>query len=205
MGTFNDKVAMAIEKSGIVKLDQFSWIRKPKRHEIKDETLLLTTEPETDLWMRTFYPMVTVNAPVCYVETDLESFTFTLKTEFSDAGAQYDQCGVCVYLDDDNWLKASVESGNESENYLGAVVNTDGYSDWSSNPISPSVTQIWYQLTRKGTDFQVMYSLDSKRYSVLRACHMKDATGRIKVGMYACSPSKEGQFTAIFSDLSFSK
>ena len=39
-------------------------------------------------------------------------FTFTVKTEFT-SGHRFDQCGIAMYLDSENWLKASVEYEND--------------------------------------------------------------------------------------------
>ena len=36
-----------------------------------------------------------------------------------------------MYLDSDNWLKASMEFENDQIQRLGSVVTNNGYSDWS--------------------------------------------------------------------------
>ena len=36
-----------------------------------------------------------------------------------------------MYLDSENWLKASIEYENEKISHLGSVVTNNGYSDWA--------------------------------------------------------------------------
>lgn len=47
------------------------------------------------------------------METDEKYFSFVVKTEF-DTKVRYDQSGVVMYLDSENWLKASMEYENEN-------------------------------------------------------------------------------------------
>ena len=46
-------------------------------------------------------------------------FCFTFKASFV-YGAQYDQCGLMVYQDSDNWFKASIEYIDDSLQQLAA-------------------------------------------------------------------------------------
>ena len=44
-----------------------------------------------------------------------------------------------MYLDSENWLKASIEYENQSFQHLGSVVTNNGYSDWATTEISANV------------------------------------------------------------------
>ena len=69
-----------------------------------------------------------------------------VKTDFSESHHRFDQCGVVMYLDSENWLKASVEYENEEFQHLGSVVTNHGYSDWATTEISSDVKSIsWYR------------------------------------------------------------
>ena len=46
---------------------------------------------------------------------------------------RFDQCGIVVYLDSENWLKASIEYENDRFQHLGSIVTNGGYSDWATN------------------------------------------------------------------------
>ena len=52
---------------------------------------------------------------------------------------RFDQCGIVMYLDSENWLKASIEYENQSFQHLGSVVTNNGYSDWATTEIHANV------------------------------------------------------------------
>ena len=89
------------------------WTREPKTFLIQDEQITITTEPGTDLWQRTYYGFQNDNAPVLQLSTEETYFSFVVKTDFSSSSHRFDQCGIALYLDSDNWLKASIEYENE--------------------------------------------------------------------------------------------
>lgn len=55
------------------------------------------------------------------METEDPYFSFVVKTEFQESHHRFDQCGVGMYLDSENWLKASVEYETEQYQHLGSV------------------------------------------------------------------------------------
>ena len=90
-------------------IGRLQWTRRPERFAIADGRIEITTQPHTDLWQRTYYHFRNDNAPVLQLETDEKYFSFIVRTDFSGSGHRFDQCGVALYLDSENWLKASVE------------------------------------------------------------------------------------------------
>ena len=98
---------------------RFQWTREPAGCKIEKDRIEIITKPYTDLWQRTYYHFRNDNAPVFQMETDEKYFSFLVKTDFSESGHRFDQCGIAMYLDSENWLKASVEYENEEEQHLG--------------------------------------------------------------------------------------
>jgi regulation of enolase protein 1 (concanavalin A-like superfamily) len=123
-----------------------------------------------------------------------------VKTDFTQSHQRFDQCGIVMYLDSDNWLKGSVEFENEDFQHLGSVATNNGYSDWATTAISADVKTMWYRFSRREDDFCIECSTDGVDFSQMRVCHMYEATDAIRFGIYACSP-EESSFTAVFSDL----
>ena len=76
----------------------------------------------TDLWACTYYGFQNDNAPVFQIETSEKYFSFVVKTEF-ESSCRFDQCGVVMYLDSDNWFKASIEYEDEKIQRLGECRN----------------------------------------------------------------------------------
>ena len=175
------------------------WVREPKQYTVTDEKIEIVTEPYTDLWQRTYYHFRNDNAPVLQMETKEKFFSFTVKTDFDSVG-RFDQCGVAVYLDSDNWLKASVEVENGQFQHLGCVVTNNGYSDWSTQEIAADVKTMWYRLSRREDDYCVECSMDGQRWQQLRVCHLWQGGGTIRFGIYACSP-ENSSFQAAFTHM----
>ena len=175
------------------------WTRAPKRFEIANDKITVITEPNTDLWQRTYYGFRNDNAPVLQTTTTDEYFSFVVKTEF-DTKRRFDQCGIALYLDSDNWLKASVEYENEKFGRLGSVVTNHGYSDWATTDIDASIKTVWYRLSRRGADYLIEYSLNGIEFKQMRICRLHEGAKEIRFGIYACSP-EQSSFKATFSEL----
>ena len=129
-------------------------------------------------------------------------FSFTVKTQF-DSKKRFDQCGIIMYLDSENWLKASVEFENEKIQRLGSVVTNHGYSDWATTDIDSNVKIMWYRLSRREADFCIECSYDGVEFKQMRICHMWEGADEIRFGIYACSP-EHSSFKAVFTDMELS-
>lgn len=125
-------------------------------------------------------------------------FTFTVKTTF-DSNIQFDQCGVIIYQNSDNWFKASIEYENKQIARLGSVVTNLGYSDWATTDISAEVRTMWYRLSRRGSDFLIENSEDGEEFSQMRIFHLHQPLPEVHFGVYACSPL-ESSFEAGFTN-----
>ncbi|QDY87576.1 DUF1349 domain-containing protein [Mycoplasma anserisalpingitidis] len=182
-----------------VNKDLWNWTRKPNNFSISDEKIEIVSEPKTDLWQRTYYHFRNDNAPLLQISTSEKFFSFTVKTQF-DSKHRFDQCGIIMYLDSENWIKASIEYENEKFQHLGAVVTNNGYSDWSTTEIDANIKSMWYRLSRREDDFKIECSLDGKEFKQMRICHINKATDKINFGIYACSP-EDSSFKATFTKM----
>ncbi len=175
------------------------WIREPEKYSISEDKIEIITKPNTDLWQRTYYHFRNDNAPVLQLETEEKYFSFIVKTEF-ESKHRFDQCGVVVYLDSENWLKGSIEYENEDFQHLGSVVTNMGYSDWATTAIKADIKSMWYRLSRRENDFCIECSQDGENFSQMRVCHLWKADDKIKFGIYACSP-ENSSFKATFTNM----
>lgn len=186
------------------------WLNEPMVFDITDRLVTITTQPNTDFWQRSYYGFRKGNAPALLVESD-DNFTFTVKASFRYR-RRYDQCGVILYVDAENWFKASVEFETDSFSRLGSVVTNRGYSDWATTDI-PTPLAMWYRLSRRGPDFLVESSPDGTAFKQMRIFHLRGLgettremtrldpppppEGPVRFGLYACSPM-ESSFEATF-------
>lgn len=179
--------------------DKLFWIREPKQYSVSNDKIEIITEPVTDLWQRTYYGFRNDNAPVLQMETEETYFSFTVKTEF-ESKWRFDQCGIVLYLNSDNWIKASIEYENEEYQRLGSVVTNLGYSDWATTDIPASIKSMWYRLSRRESDYCIECSTDGVDFKQMRICHLHEGAGKIAFGVYACSPERSS-FKATFTNM----
>lgn len=180
-------------------IKQLKWTREPNSYTIHDNKIEIITKPHTDLWQRTYYHFRNDTAPVLQMSTDEKYFSFVVKTEF-ESHHRFDQCGVVMYLDSENWLKGSIEYENEEFQHLGSVVTNNGYSDWATTAIAASIKTMWYRLSRREDDFCIECSSDGVVFSQMRVCHLEAAKNDIQFGIYACSP-EDSSFKAVFTEM----
>lgn len=178
---------------------KFRWTRKPADYSITDDQIEITTKPFTDLWQQTYYHFRNDNAPVLQMETTDDFFSFIVKTSF-ESKHRFDQCGIVMYLDSENWLKASIEYENDQYQHLGSVVTNNGYSDWSTTEISVDIKSMWYRFSRRKDDYRIECSEDGIVFKQMRICHMRKGSGMIRFGIYACSP-EDSSFKTTFTNL----
>lgn len=183
---------------------ELKWTREPATYKVGKEEISIVTEPHTDLWQRTYYHFCNDNAPVLQIETDENFFSFVVKTDFSGSHHRFDQCGIAMYLDSENWLNASVEYENEKFQHLGSVVTNHGYSDWATTAISAEIKTMWFRFSRRESDYCIECSQDGKNFTQMRICHMWKGAGKIRFGIYACSP-EDSSFMAKFSDFALTE
>ena len=187
-----------------------NWINPPAAFDVGQDFVTIATEPDTDFWQRSYYGFRHDNAPALLLAGE-ENFNFTMRAAFNYS-ARFDQCGPIIYLDQDNWFKASVEYENADFSRLGSVVTNQGHSDWATTDIA-SAAVMWYRLSRRGPDFLIESSADGVAFAQMRIFHLH-ALGETTAamgqadpplppaqpapfGLYACSPL-DGSFTARF-------
>ncbi len=189
------------------------WINQPRNYELNPDSVVITTEPNTDFWQRSYYGFRNDNAPALLLDSD-DNFTFMTRVDFTYR-ALFDQCGIIVYLNSENWFKASIEYENSQFSRLGSVVTNMGYSDWATTDVE-LVSHVWYRLSRRGPDFLLEASFDGIEFKQMRIFHLHllgitdEAMGKanppltsgssMRFGVYACSP-EHSSFTAKFSEI----
>ena len=136
-------------KFDITKLE---WTREPEHYSINEDKIEIITKPHTDLWQRTYYHFRNDNAPVLQMATDEKYFSFVVKTEF-ESKHRFDQCGIVMYLDSENWLKASVEYENEGEWDLALKAYSDFLAQEDASSIQIAGEPNAYMDARQLVDF----------------------------------------------------
>jgi regulation of enolase protein 1 (concanavalin A-like superfamily) len=184
-------------------LTEATWFSMPKKYEIANDKLVISTEPNTDLWQKTYYGFQHDNAHFLYNTIDEKYFSFSAKVRFR-YNALFDQCGIIVYQDSENWMKAGIEFHDNNTMWLGSVVTNNGYSDWATVDIDSNVNEMWYRLSRRESDFLIENSYNGIDYKQMRIFRLAKAKSSVNVGLLACSPNNS-TFDATFTDIHLSQ
>lgn len=194
-------------------LRQAQWLNSDEASHITDDGVLLVTSPHTDFWQRTFYGFQVANAPAALIPVDT-NVTFCVRV-VAQYRRRYDQAGILIWIDDENWFKASVEYEDPTRGRLGSVLTTDGHSDWATRDLG-TAGDVWWRLSRRGPDFLLEAKTDN-HWEQLRVFHLgalgptdpswgqlppEDVPAApVRLGVYACSP-EDSSFSARFDHVS---
>lgn len=176
-------------------LEKMNWLNEPDRWEVKDKrTFVMQVPPQTDYWRVSHYGFTVDDAPFYYTTYGGE---FEVKVKITGIyKTTFDQMGLMLRIDHQNWIKAGVEYVNGKQNV--STVVTHNTSDWSVVELSDAPRSIWMKAVRRLDAVEVFYSLDDKKYTMIRTCWLQDNCP-VMVGLMGASPDGAG-FEAIFED-----
>ncbi len=178
----------------------FYWFNEPKRYQVGNGLEIFTDE-KTDFWQRTHYGFQRDDGH-CLLTKQADDFSLTTHVEFQPR-TQYDQCGLIVRIDSQNWIKVSTEYESEHVSRLGSVVTNLGYSDWATQDVTSNYRAIWYRISKRGMDFLLENSFDGQAWTQMRIAHLHQPTVHYEIGLYACSPIGK-DFQCLFKTLEIS-
>ncbi|WP_314148075.1 DUF1349 domain-containing protein [uncultured Leifsonia sp.] len=165
-----------------------SWTTAPADAREDGDGLLVAAVEGSDAWRTTAYGFVhdTEHALLAPLEpgTAME-VTFT-----GDFSAEFDQAGMFVRVDDENWTKAGVEFADGALQ-LGAVV-THRFSDWSVAPVPDWAGRpITVRVSRAGDAIVVRARAGEEPFRLVRIAHLAPEAAAT-AGPMVCAPSRAG-------------
>ena len=175
-------------------LEKMTWFNEPFQWEIKDKKLTMMVTPQSDYWRISHYGFTVDDAPFYYSTYGGE---FETKVKITgDYKARFDQMGLMLRVDAQNYIKAGVEFVDGKFN-LSTVV-THKTSDWSVITLEKAPPFVWIKAVRRLDAVEVFYSFDDKEYIMMRNAYLQDNTP-VQVGLMAACPDGNG-FKAIFEN-----
>lgn len=115
-----------------------------------------------------------------------------------DYKARFDQSGLMLRIDHENYIKAGIEFVDGKYNL--SVVVTHHTSDWSVITLDKPVPYVWIKTVRRLDAVEIFYSFDDKEYTMMRNAWLQDNCP-VMVGMMGAYPDGDG-FNAKFEDFS---
>lgn len=175
-------------------LEKMTWFNEPFQWEIKDKKLTMMVTPQSDYWRISHYGFTVDDAPFYYSTYGGE---FETKVKITgDYKARFDQMGLMLRVDAQNYIKAGVEFVDGKFN-LSTVV-THKTSDWSVITLEKAPPFVWIKAVRRLDAVEVFYSFDDKEYIMMRNAYLQDNTP-VQVGLMAACPDGNG-FKAVFEN-----
>ena len=179
LGTATNSQAQSLEK--------MQWFNEPAQWTIQDHVLSMQVTPQSDYWRISHYGFTVDDAPFLYT---LRGGEFEVKVKVSgDYRTRYDQAGLMLRIDHENYIKAGIEFVDGKYN-LSAVV-THHTSDWSIIPLEKPVPFVWIKAVRRLDAIEIFYSFDDQEYTLMRNAWMQD-NHPIMVGLMGASPDGQG-------------
>jgi uncharacterized protein len=171
------------------------WMNEPSSHKRLGKKMVVHSRSKTDFWRKTFYGYITDNGHFFYLEATGD-FTFEARVNGQYA-ALYDQAGLMVRLDAENWMKCGTEFFDGRRH--ASVVFTRDFSDWSTMPDLSDTAEIWWRAVRKKDSVETLCSLYGQKFTSVRQGYFVPEA-KVHVGIMCAAPEGPG-FEATFSNL----
>lgn len=176
-----------------------TWLNPPARTETRPDGLLVVTGKETDFWQKTYYGFRHDNG---HFLSRPRTGEFTMATRFAGRyQSLYDQAGLMVRRDAQNWLKCGIEF-TDGLCHMSTVATVDGRSDWSAFALADLSDALDLRLTRLGDALFVQYrTAPELAWRMARLAYFPAGFETLDIGIMACSPQRAG-FEVVFQEFS---
>lgn len=178
---------LAFQTVSAQSLEKMHWFNEPDKWEIKSNTLSMFVTAQSDYWRISHYGFTVDDAPFYYGTYGGE---FEAKVKITgDYKARFDQMGLMLRIDHENYIKAGVEFVDGKFN-LSTVV-THKTSDWSVIKLDKTPAFVWIKAIRRLDAVEIFYSYDDQVYTLMRNAYLQDNMP-VMVGLMAACPDGKG-------------
>ena len=173
-----------------VKMNKGKWLKKPRLFVIKEDSLILETEPFTSIHKENNAAEIVYEIP--------KDFVLKIKTDYFYQNI-FDECGFAIYEDSKRKIIVSTKYRDNEITSLQSIVYQDGVGDRCVRDIASNIHTLYYRLWHRGNMLRIQYSFNGQRYRDFRELPIKDEE-KYLIGLYACSPINS-IFDCTFSEL----
>ncbi|MFV0429291.1 MAG: DUF1349 domain-containing protein [Arachnia sp.] len=169
-------------------LSTAAWTTPPTSARLEDDVLTVEAHQGSDAWRTTSYGFIHDNAHALLAPlADQGSVEVDFLLDYAE---QFDQAGLFVRGDAQNWIKAGVEVSDGAPQ-LGAVV-TRGVSDWSVAPVPEWRGRIvTVRASRDGDAVTIRARAGDEPWRLVRLAPI-DPAATLEAGLFCCAPTRAG-------------
>jgi regulation of enolase protein 1 (concanavalin A-like superfamily) len=171
------------------------WLNEPAQWSESDGVLKVTADASTDFWRTTGYGYVRDTGHL-YGETVAGDLDLSLRL-YGAYGAQYDQAGAMIRVDDRYWLKTGVEYF-DGRTRFSTVVSLD-YSSWAVADLPTRASELVLYLKRRNDSVEVRYAVDYLEPELAALVYLPPGE-EVLAGAMCAAPEGTG-FEVTFRDL----
>jgi len=162
------------------------WTNQPENVIEAGDELWVTAKEHSDYWNHTSYGFIHDNGHGLLSQLNPGS---AMQVEFYlDFDQQFDQAGLLMFANGDNWIKAGVEFSDGSPQ-VGAVV-TNFYSDWSVSAVNQWANS-WVTVRVSRTERDITIRAGVGNLSLHRVAPINPELDWF-CGPMLCAPSRSG-------------
>jgi len=176
-------------------LHRMKWLNEPASATFSGSSLVVRARRKTDFWRKTFYGYITDNGHFFHLPVS-GNFVFEARVDGQYA-ALYDQAGLMVRIDAQNWVKCGTEFFDNARH--ASVVFTREFSDWSTMSDLATRGPVWWRVVRKPDSLETLCSPDGKNFTSVRMGYLVPSA-TADVGVMCAAPEGSG-FQCVFDNL----
>lgn len=166
-------------------LSRMQWLNPPPSARIEAGRLTVRSAARADFYRLPGWNIDNGNFFHLPVSGD---FTFQARINGQFA-ARYDQAGIMVRLDAENWIKCGSEFV-DGQRYA-SVVFTRTFSDWSTMKDLSDTAPVWWRVIRTKESLETSCSLDGEKFTSVRQGYFP-AAAILQVGLLCASLEGQG-------------
>ena len=171
------------------------WLNEPAQWSEQAGELVVTADAATDFWRVTGYGFVRDNGHL-YGERLDGDFELSMRVR-GDYGAQYDQAGAMVRIDERRWLKTGIEFFDGRPRF--STVITLEHSSWAVADLPGDPGELSLVVTRRGDAVEVHYRLDGGASELAALAYLPPGEPALAGAM--CAAPEGNGFQVTFADL----
>jgi uncharacterized protein len=196
-GTIRESSALgqAATPSGGDLFSRMKWLNQPASATIAADRLVVRARPKTDFWRKTLTGNVVDSGHFFHLQV---AGDFILEGRIDGKyEALYDQAGLMVRVDAENWVKCGTELDDGGRH--AGVVFTREFSDGSTMNDLAASGPVWWRAVRKRDSLETFGSLDGKNFTSVRLGYLVPSP-TAEAGIMCAAPEGPG-FECVFDNL----